>query len=98
MRKVIMLLLLIGLAAAVAWWQLAYPQADEGRLQLYGNVDIRQVSLAFTLSERLAEVNAEEGDRVAAGQPLARLDTRSLALKRRRAGRRWPRRNSSWRG
>lgn len=84
MRKAILLVLLLGVAAALAWWQLAYPQEDASRLRLYGNVDIRQVSLAFTLSERLTRVEAEEGDRVTAGQLLAQLDTQGLQLKQRR--------------
>ncbi|MDE2367257.1 MAG: HlyD family efflux transporter periplasmic adaptor subunit, partial [Betaproteobacteria bacterium] len=49
-------------------------------LVLYGNVDIRQVSLAFNGSERVAEMRVQEGDRVNAGQVLAKLDTRTLML------------------
>ena len=85
MRKAIMLLLLIGVVAALAWWQLAYPQKDGAQLLLHGNVDIRQVSLAFTRSERLLEVHAEEGDAVEAGQVLAQLDTEGVELEQRRA-------------
>jgi HlyD family secretion protein len=43
-------------------------------LTLYGNVDLRQVALAFNNSERIAAVLVEEGDRVKRGQVLARLD------------------------
>ena len=49
-------------------------------LVLFGNVDIRQVSLAFNGSERVAEMRVQEGDRVEAGQVLATLDTRTLTL------------------
>jgi len=42
----------------------------------------RQVALAFDLAGRLEALQAEVGDRVAAGQPLARLDTRRLAARR----------------
>ena len=45
---------------------------------LYGNVDLRQVELAFNNSERIAEVLVQEGDRVTRGQVLARLDTDRL--------------------
>jgi len=51
---------------------------DPNRLLLYGNVDLRQVELAFNNSERIAEVLVEEGDKVARGQVLARLDTGRL--------------------
>jgi HlyD family secretion protein len=47
-------------------------------LLLYGNVDLRQVELAFNNSERIAEVLVQEGDRVTRGQVLARLDTSRL--------------------
>jgi HlyD family secretion protein len=48
---------------------------DPNRLVLFGNVDLRQVELAFDNSERIAEVLVEEGDKVTRGQVLARLDT-----------------------
>jgi HlyD family secretion protein len=54
------------------------PRTDPNRLLLYGNVDLRQVELAFNNSERIAEVLVQEGDRVASGQVLARLDTSRL--------------------
>jgi HlyD family secretion protein len=54
--------------------------SDGRELVLQGNVDVRQVSLAFEDSGRIAEVRAQEGDRVKAGQVVAMLDTVSLAL------------------
>ena len=51
-----------------------------GDLVYYGNVDIRQISLAFDGNGRVQELRAEEGDRVRAGAVLAVLDTRTLAL------------------
>lgn len=59
-------------AAAVAWWQQRQNGGDA--LQLYGNVDIRQVQLAFRQAGRLATMSVDEGDHVAAGDPLAELD------------------------
>jgi HlyD family secretion protein len=49
-----------------------------GALTLYGNVDIRQVELAFRVPGRIASMAVEEGARVPAGAVLARLDTRPL--------------------
>ncbi len=46
----------------------------EPSLTLYGNVDIRQVDLAFDATGRIVELKVEEGDAVAEGQVLARLD------------------------
>jgi membrane fusion protein PltH len=51
---------------------------NQDRLLLYGNVDLRQVDLAFNNSERIAEVLVQEGARITRGQVLARLDTSRL--------------------
>jgi len=77
-----LVLVVVALAvvlAAWAWWHSSRHE-DEGALVLYGNVDIRQISLAFDGSGRVSEVRAEEGDAVRAGSVLAVLDTRTLAL------------------
>ena len=49
-------------------------------LTLSGNVDIRQVSVAFRASDRIDQIFVEEGDQVKAGQVLAKLDSRELEL------------------
>lgn len=72
---VILAVLALGYGAVRYWEQ---PKADPNRLLLYGNVDLRQVELAFNNSERIAEVLVQEGDRVTSGQVLARLDTSRL--------------------
>jgi HlyD family secretion protein len=81
MKRVVVILLLLataGAAAALAWWWLTRRGAAPEELTLYGNVDLRQVQLAFNNSERIVEVRAQEGDRVRRGQVLARLDTSRL--------------------
>jgi len=59
--------------------------ADDHALVLYGNVDLRQVSLAFNGSERIASLAVQEGERVHTGQVLGQLDQRSLQLRLRQA-------------
>ncbi len=49
-------------------------------LELYGNMEIRQVSLAFEASGRIAAMNVEEGDWVQKGRAVASLDTRTLEI------------------
>jgi HlyD family secretion protein len=66
--------------AGVQYWRQS--NTDPNRLLLYGNVDLRQVELAFNGSERIAEVLVQEGDRVKTGQVLARLDTSRLKAQR----------------
>ena len=56
-------------------------ERPQDRLLLFGNVDIRQVQLAFNGNERIAALLVEEGDRVKTGQLLARLDTQRLEPK-----------------
>jgi len=47
---------------------------DDNRLVLSGNVDIRQVDLAFRVMGRIAAIPFEEGEHVPAGAIVARLD------------------------
>ena len=54
--------------------------ANSAQLVLQGNIDIRQVELAFNASGRISELLVREGDRVEAGQVLGRLDTARLRL------------------
>lgn len=80
-KRIIILLLLAGLAAAGYYLKNRYAGnsgQDRDRLKIYGTIDIRDASLAFKEQERLAELLVEEGDKVAAGQVLARLDTERL--------------------
>lgn len=79
-KKLVVALLLLALIGLGAWFYHRSSSERGGDLVLYGNVDIRQVSLAFTGSERIAEMRAEEGDSVKAGQVLATLDSRTLKL------------------
>ena len=74
---VAIVVLVVAAVAAVLWW-FAFGRAPANELVLYGNVDLRQVDLAFNDSERIAEVLVQEGDRVKKGEVLARLDTSRL--------------------
>ena len=65
----------LGLAVAGYLWWSAQHADDGNELILYGNVDLRQVELAFNNSERIAAVLVQEGDQIRKGQILARLET-----------------------
>ncbi len=69
-------LVLIALGGAYAWqsFRTATPGAVPGGFVLYGNVEIRQVDLAFGVEGTIAKVLVDEGDRVEAGQTLAILE------------------------
>lgn len=66
--------------AICAWggWWLAHRSHGPRPLVLYGNVDLRDVDLAFNDSGRIERVWAHEGQRVRKGQLLAQLDTSRL--------------------
>ncbi|MXS81497.1 biotin/lipoyl-binding protein, partial [Nitrosomonas sp. GH22] len=81
MKKPLIAFGLIVVLALGAWaWMQQRDKGHDGTLVLYGNVDIRQVSLAFDGSGRVADMKVDEGDAVKTGQVLATLDTRTLAL------------------
>jgi HlyD family secretion protein len=65
---------LLGAVVAGAW--LLHRNGGEATrpLTLYGNVDIRQVDLAFNESDRIVRMHVDEGDAVEPGQLLAELD------------------------
>ncbi|MFZ1201645.1 MAG: efflux RND transporter periplasmic adaptor subunit [Desulfobacterales bacterium] len=81
-KKVIGLAVVVLLLAAVAagLWFFLFRNQEKNRneLVLYGNVDIRQVELAFNASERIAKILVREGGLVEKGQLLAVLDTARL--------------------
>lgn len=84
-KKILVPVLILGAAAAVLILQpWRTPEASD-EIVLYGNVDLRQVALAFKGSERVLEMRVEEGDSVVPGQVLAVLDTTMLALRIRQA-------------
>ena len=77
---VLILMLLIG--GGIFYFNNSAKVAAEKatEIKLSGNVDVREVNLAFRQSDRISEILAEEGDAVKAGQILARLDNRDLML------------------
>lgn len=73
------LLILVAAALGIGLgWHRSTSEKNQNRVVLYGNVDLRQVELAFNNSERIAEVLVQEGAMVVRGQVLARLDRSRL--------------------
>jgi len=75
----LVLIVAVVIAVAVAGWRAVRAASRARQLVLYGNVDIRQVDLAFNSSERIEAMPVKEGETVRRGQVLARLDTTRLA-------------------
>jgi HlyD family secretion protein len=81
-RKIIVILVVAVVLAAsgAAFWKFGnHGGSGNNKLTLYGNVDIRQVQLAFNGSERISTMQVREGEPVKKGQLLATLDTVRLA-------------------
>lgn len=81
-KRMLVFFIIIGMAFVIGtgywWWTLKQEGAEEDILVLYGNVDIREVRLAFNGSEHVSEILVDEGDRVKAGQLLAKLHAERL--------------------
>lgn len=73
-QRIALVALVLALIGGYLWWQ---GRPADGSV-LYGNVDIRDVNLAFRVGGRVSEVLVDEGDAVQAGQLLARLDPAPL--------------------
>ena len=75
--KVLLVLILLAAVGGGGYYCYTYECGEakpQDRLILYGNVDIRQVHLAFHASGRVLRILVEEGDQVKAGQLVAELD------------------------
>lgn len=78
LRILLLLLVLALVGGGVAAWYLTRPEEDHSTITLYGNIDIRQVQLAFNDADRVEAILVEEGDQVTQGQVVARLDPTRL--------------------
>ena len=78
-KRLFVLLVLLGVASAAGWYVTRHAPGD-GPEVLHGNIDHRQVDLAFKDAERVSTVQVDEGDAVAAGDVVATLETERLDL------------------
>ncbi|HEY4200553.1 MAG TPA: HlyD family efflux transporter periplasmic adaptor subunit [Devosiaceae bacterium] len=82
MQKTVVAVVVALIVIAAAWWFWARQNdATAGdTLVLQGNVNIRQIALAFNGTGRITELRAEEGHVVEANEVIGVLDTQALAL------------------
>lgn len=77
-------LIFLGLLAAVVVGAIVtrgfglFGRDADSALTLHGNVDIREVDLAFRIGGRIADIMIDEGEKVRAGDVLATLDTATI--------------------
>ena len=73
-RIIVLIMVVGGLAGGLYYHYFLIEKTPKNLIEIYGNVDIRQVQLAFYATGRVQDLFAREGDHVKAGQMLARLD------------------------
>lgn len=84
MKKLLPIVLLAAALAAAAWFYLSRNQQVDKTIRLSGNLELTEVQVAFKTAGRVAEITVREGDKVAAGQLLARLDAQSMEAQKTR--------------
>lgn len=77
--------IIIFIILGVLLWQYNRNKNTTTQLVLQGNIDIRQVSLAFEEPGRIQALAVQEGDQVKQGQVLGRLNTQALAYQAQQA-------------
>jgi HlyD family secretion protein len=85
-RTVVIAMLAIATITAVLVWQRnRAPQDPKGNLRVSGTIETTQVEMAFKIAGRLAERLVDEGQTVAAGDVVARLESGDQLLRLRQA-------------
>jgi HlyD family secretion protein len=87
-RRTSLALLVLGLFLLVAIATKGFgltSLGEDGAIKLYGNVDVREVDMAFRVPGRISAIAVEEGEKVSKGQLLAVLDTATLDARIRQA-------------
>jgi HlyD family secretion protein len=75
----IVLASLVGAAAACWYWRVhQLPEIPNGIAWSNGRIEAQEIDISTKFAGRIAELLADEGDTVAAGQVVARMDTRDL--------------------
>jgi HlyD family secretion protein len=81
-QRVAMGIVALLVMVAGAWLAFGRRTGDTGALVASGTVEATESDLGFQVGGRIDALTVQEGDRVAAGQELARLDVAELAARR----------------
>ena len=73
-KRIIIAIIALVVVAGAGWFYHQSPRGKKTALTLYGNVDIREVTLGFRVAGKLAKLVYDEGDKVTQGEVLASLD------------------------
>jgi HlyD family secretion protein len=78
-KKLLVIPVVAVAAGAVLLWFLFHSGEDRGVIRISGNIEVTDAEVSFKIPGRVEQRLVDEGDRVAAGQAIARLDSRELA-------------------
>ncbi len=70
--------ILAAAAGSAYWWTHRAPAIPAGIAWSNGRIEADEIDIETKFAGRIAEVFADDGDKVAAGQMVARIDTRDL--------------------
>lgn len=76
-RRIIFIIIFILIGYGILYYYQHKPKKVSNILQLYGNVEIRQVDMGFRVEGKIQKLYYEEGDFVKKGAILASLDSTS---------------------
>ena len=71
--------LLAGAGASYYWWQHSQSQLPPGIASGNGRIEADEIDIDTKFAGRIAEILADEGDMLKAGQVVARMDTQDIA-------------------
>ena len=78
-RRKLLLVLLIVAVGSVLFWRLFFASGEPpGKIRLSGNIEVTDAEVSFRIAGHVRERLAEEGDRVARGTVVARLESADL--------------------
>lgn len=82
--RLLAVMVLIVVIGAGLWWSFGRSSSDlPGAILTSGFIEARDVSIATETGGRIAEISADEGDHIAAGTTLIRLDDSLLMAQKR---------------
>ncbi len=84
-KRIVPVVVILGLAGLALWRFVLAPRAEAAGLVASGTVEATDAQLGFQAPGRIARLTPREGDRVAAGDELATLDTSELDARRAQA-------------
>jgi HlyD family secretion protein len=87
-RKALIAIIILFLAAiggGYYWWKQSQDRLPSGIVVGNGRIEADQIDIDTKFAGRIADILAQEGDMVAAGQVVARMDTKDLEASLKRA-------------